>query len=186
MPACLHAKSLQSCPTVCNPTDCSPPGSSVHGIPRLEYWSSFLLQGIFPTQRLNPGLQRCRWILYRLCACLFSHNSILYVNLCDRYSKDTEKPHPKDPSCCPVIAKATSFPSPTLLPGDHSSVLMSIIVSCQERHINRPTQRVYPLRLVFFPLSMIPLGSFLVVWVPSWVLFLLPSRIPEYSHDPTF
>ena len=26
------AKSLQSCPTLCNPMDCSPPGSSVHGI----------------------------------------------------------------------------------------------------------------------------------------------------------
>ena len=28
----VHAKSLQSCPTLCDPTDCSPPGSSVHGI----------------------------------------------------------------------------------------------------------------------------------------------------------
>ena len=27
-----YAKSLQSYPTLCNPTDCSPPGSSVHGI----------------------------------------------------------------------------------------------------------------------------------------------------------
>ena len=26
------AKSLQSCPTLCNPIDGSPPGSSVHGI----------------------------------------------------------------------------------------------------------------------------------------------------------
>ena len=26
------AKSLQSCPTLSNPMDCSPPGSSVHGI----------------------------------------------------------------------------------------------------------------------------------------------------------
>ena len=26
---CVHA---QSCPTLCNPLDCSPPGSSVHGI----------------------------------------------------------------------------------------------------------------------------------------------------------
>ena len=25
------AKSLQSCPTLCDPMDCSPPGSSVHG-----------------------------------------------------------------------------------------------------------------------------------------------------------
>ena len=27
-----HAKSLQFCPTVCNPMECSPPGSSVPGI----------------------------------------------------------------------------------------------------------------------------------------------------------
>ena len=29
---CMHAKSLQSCPTLCNPMNSSPPGSSVHGI----------------------------------------------------------------------------------------------------------------------------------------------------------
>ena len=29
---CVHAKLLQSCPTFCNPMNCSPPGSSVHGI----------------------------------------------------------------------------------------------------------------------------------------------------------
>ena len=28
----VHAKSLQSCPTLCDPVDCSPPGSSVQGI----------------------------------------------------------------------------------------------------------------------------------------------------------
>ena len=28
----MHAKPLQSHPTLCNPMDCSPPGSSVHGI----------------------------------------------------------------------------------------------------------------------------------------------------------
>ena len=30
--AAAAAKSLQSCPTLCNPIDGSPPGSSVHGI----------------------------------------------------------------------------------------------------------------------------------------------------------
>ena len=30
----MLAKSLQSCPTLCDPTDHSPPGSSVHGILR--------------------------------------------------------------------------------------------------------------------------------------------------------
>ena len=29
---CVHAKSLQLHPTLCNPVDCSLPGSSVHGI----------------------------------------------------------------------------------------------------------------------------------------------------------
>ena len=29
--ACMSAQVLQSCPTLCDPMDCSPPGSSVHG-----------------------------------------------------------------------------------------------------------------------------------------------------------
>ena len=28
----MRAQSLRSCPTLCDPMDCSPPGSSVHGI----------------------------------------------------------------------------------------------------------------------------------------------------------
>ena len=52
---CLVAK---SCPTVCDPMDCNPPGSSVHGISqaRILECCHFLLQGIFPTQELNPHL----------------------------------------------------------------------------------------------------------------------------------
>ena len=37
------AKSLQSCPTLCDPIDGSPPGFSVHGVFRQEYWSRELL-----------------------------------------------------------------------------------------------------------------------------------------------
>ena len=33
------AKLLQSCLTLCDPMDCSPPGSYVHGLSRQEYWS---------------------------------------------------------------------------------------------------------------------------------------------------
>ena len=28
----VHAKSFQACLTLCDPMDCSPPGSSIHGI----------------------------------------------------------------------------------------------------------------------------------------------------------
>ena len=31
-PACMYAKTLQSCPTLCDPVDCNQPGSSIHGI----------------------------------------------------------------------------------------------------------------------------------------------------------
>ena len=37
--AAAAAKSLRSCPTLCDPMDCSPPGFSVHGISRQEHWS---------------------------------------------------------------------------------------------------------------------------------------------------
>ena len=53
------AKSLQLCPTLCNPMDCSPPGSSVHGNSSgrtTGVGCHGLLQGIFPTQKSNLGL----------------------------------------------------------------------------------------------------------------------------------
>ena len=42
MYAWVHAKLLQSCPTLCNPMDCSPPGSSVHEIlqARILEWTA--------------------------------------------------------------------------------------------------------------------------------------------------
>ena len=55
--------------TLCNPMDCSLPGSSVHGdSPGKNIGVGFhaLLQGIFPTRELNPSLPHCRQILYCL------------------------------------------------------------------------------------------------------------------------
>ena len=57
---------VQSCPTLCDPMDCSPPGSSVHGILQariLEWVAISFSRGIFPTQGSNPGLPDCRQIL---------------------------------------------------------------------------------------------------------------------------
>ena len=47
----------QPCPSLCNHTDCSPPGSSVHGIlqaRRLEWGCHFLLQGNLPHPGIKP------------------------------------------------------------------------------------------------------------------------------------
>ena len=58
----------QSCPTLCDPMDCSPPSSSVHaGLQaRILEWLPCPPPGIFPTEGSNPGLLHCRQILYHL------------------------------------------------------------------------------------------------------------------------
>ena len=77
--ACMCAKSLQSCLTLCDLMDCSPPGSSVHGIlqGRILEWvaisppgdlpNSGILQGIFATQG---------WHLHRLCLLYWQAGSL--------------------------------------------------------------------------------------------------------------
>ena len=50
-----------------DPMDCSPPGSSIHGISQariLEWVAISSSRGIFPIQRLNPHFLLGRWILY--------------------------------------------------------------------------------------------------------------------------
>ena len=105
---CTTCLAAQSCPILCDPMDCSSPGSSVHGDSpaRVLQWvaipfsrgssqprdwtqvsciaadslpseppgkhkntgvdSLSLLQGTFPTQESNQGLQDCRRIFYQL------------------------------------------------------------------------------------------------------------------------
>ena len=68
--ACMHAKSLQSCLSLCDPVDRSPPGSSVHGVlqARILEWV------VMPSSRGSSWLRDQtripyvssvgRWILY--------------------------------------------------------------------------------------------------------------------------
>ena len=72
-----ESKVSQSCPTLCDPMDCSPtrllrpwdfPGKNT-GV-----GCHFLFQEIFLTLGLNPGLLHCRQMLYRL-----SHQGSKYV-----------------------------------------------------------------------------------------------------------
>ena len=66
MSVCLGA---QSCPTLCDPRDCSQPGLSVHGKcpgKNTGVGCHSLLQGIFPPQESNPGLPHGRQTLYQL------------------------------------------------------------------------------------------------------------------------
>ena len=52
---CVHAKLLQSYPTLCDPMDFSPPASTVHGIlqARILEWVTMPSPGNLP----NPGIK---------------------------------------------------------------------------------------------------------------------------------
>ena len=59
----------QSCPTLCDSVDCSPPGSSVYGILQggiLEWVAISFSRRIFTTQGSNLGLLHFRQIFYYL------------------------------------------------------------------------------------------------------------------------
>ena len=59
----------QSCPALRDPVDCSPPGSSVHGILQAKNTGvgcHSLVQEVFPTQGSNPDLLHCKPIPYCL------------------------------------------------------------------------------------------------------------------------
>ena len=54
----MCAKSLQSCPSLCHPMDCSPLGSSVHplsmGLSRQKYWSGLPFSRGYPNPEIEP------------------------------------------------------------------------------------------------------------------------------------
>ena len=61
---CMHAQSLQSCQTLCDPMDCSPPGSPVHGISQARILEWVIISfskrvpdpGVKPTSPASPAL----------------------------------------------------------------------------------------------------------------------------------
>ena len=59
----------QSCPTLCDPMDCSLPGSSVHGIFQIRIWEWVAIpffRGSSRPRDQTQGLMLCRQILYHL------------------------------------------------------------------------------------------------------------------------
>ena len=59
-------KVAQSYPTLCDPMDCSLPGSSFMGFSQQEYWSGlpFPSPGDLPDPGIEPRFPVDRWILY--------------------------------------------------------------------------------------------------------------------------
>ena len=55
LPRVYESEVAQSCPALCDPVDCSPQGSSVHGFSRQEYWSGLPFPS--PGNHFNPEIE---------------------------------------------------------------------------------------------------------------------------------
>ena len=83
----------KSCSTLCNPMNCSPPGSFVHGISQQEYWCELPCPPL--GDHLNPGIE--------------SAASGFPALQADSY--------PRPPLCFPASARLQTTVSFPILPG---------------------------------------------------------------------
>ena len=127
-----------------DPMVCSPPGSSVHGDSpgkNTGVGCHVLLQGIFPTQGLNPDLLHCRWILYHL-SHQGSPDSHLFM------PSQTKSEFAIALWSCGFASFLASFP-PSFLPFS----LLTGLPSHEDTQTVKWTYQPQPYLLVAFPLS---------------------------------
>ena len=166
----IHCLVIHGCPTFCDPQDCSPPGSSVHGSLQARdtgVGCRFLLQGILRTQESKPHLLR------------FLHWQADYWPLAPPW-----KVH--EPHDCKEIERRSCQPWSPSASSSQVTFWFLRAGGCREA-VNRPILGwslvgfpsvsaryclcclvVYPTHLPFFPVcgmgSSCPWGTSLVLW----------------------
>ena len=82
---CMCAKSLQSCPTLCNPMNCTLSGSSVHGILQARIWESIAM----PSSRGSSPPRDWTHISCSSCTAgrFFTTDPLLLLLLLSRFSR---------------------------------------------------------------------------------------------------
>ena len=143
----LKVKVSQSCPTLCDPMD-----YTVHG-QNIGVGSLSLLQGIFPTQGLNPGLPHCRWIQYQL-----NYKKSLRILEWLAYPFSSESSQPRNWSGVPWVGKIPWRrkwqPTPVFLPGKFHGQWSLVGYSPRGRKESDTTERL------LFTLLLIASGVF--------------------------
>ena len=92
----LKMKVSQLCPTLCNPIDYTVHGNSPGQ--NTGVGCHALLQGIFPTERLNPGLPHCRSIFHQL-----SHQGSPRIQEWVAYLSPVDLPNPGIKPASPAL-----------------------------------------------------------------------------------
>ena len=135
--SCTVLRCAQLCLTLFDPMDCSPPIFSVHSLGKNTGVSGHaLLQGIFPTQGLNPGLPHCRQIHYHL-----SHQGSLrileWITFLLQQNFLTRESNQGLLNCRWILYQLSYQGSPKTLISGHKHRLkdMKIQVRCGFRHL---------------------------------------------------
>ena len=122
--AAAAAKSLQSCPTLCDPTDGSPPGSPSLGFSRQEHWSGL------PSPSPVHESEKWKW----------SESEVAQ-------SCPTERPHGLQPT---RLLHPWDFPGKSTGVGCYSfSILYIVLCICQLQSPNISLPLTYPVVTMF-------------------------------------
>ena len=163
----LNELVVQSCPTLCNPMNCSPQFFCPWNSPGKDtgVGGHSLLQGIFPTQKLNLGHLHCRQILYHWVTreahtyvCVYIHTYIsvhTYIHIFIQWNSIVQSP-------------------------SHVQLFMTPWTAACQAFLSLTISRSLP-KFMFIALMM-P-SSHLILWCP---LLLLPSVFPsirDFSSD---
>ena len=119
---CMCVLVAQSCPTFCDPKDCSPPGCSVHGILQartLEWFAISFSIYIWTNEIANTFYHFPLWCYSFSCGFLFLYEAI---HICTCMHVHTAAAAAKSlPSCPTLCDPVDGSPPGSLVPGIHQA-----------------------------------------------------------------
>ena len=136
--ACMYAKSLQSCPTLCDPVDSSPQGSTPHGdSPRQGYWSGLPCPP--PGDLPNPGIKS---------------GSLMSTTLAGGFFVTSATNGKPPPSTIPAIPISTTY-SPLKSPLRDEETVQNDKDICTRITLERTIGNPLPLKYIIHPHHMV-------------------------------
>ena len=170
----------QLCPSLCDPTDCSSPGSSVHGILQAR-----ILEGLpcpppghLPDPRTEPSPLHCRQILYHSVESIACHvdptpeGSFMYMWA---HKSSTLGSSPWESCCGPFPKSLLLLKHPILLPELFPSLILS---GLQGRPQASPPLWSLPALAVFRAIIPVPINGRVMGLLP-----VRPSGPPNSSFS---
>ena len=144
--ACMCAKSLQSCPALCEPMDCSPPGSSVHGIlqARMLEWVATRSSRVSsqPRDRICISLHLLHWQVCSLPLATLGKTCVCVCVCVREREREVMKQVPTWWNRCPC--ETGSLPTSAPKSWQHLSEMLQIHFSSRTGPSDTVFLRVYP------------------------------------------